>query len=203
VLCAGLIGACSGSATDDAARSTAPAQTAPPVDPSTAGNVTGQLPDPKPGAIVTLTPQNGGSAPPTATPIMDQIQLSFVPDTLIAHAGAPVSFHSSDSELHNINVKNADKRQSEFNRSIPPGGSFEHVFKDAGFYDVRCDIHPAMSAEIFVSAAPYAEVVNGDGTFSFQNLPPGAYTLTVYNGASTTEQQVTVKSGANQVQIGG
>ncbi|MDR1990493.1 MAG: hypothetical protein LBQ09_09730, partial [Acidobacteriaceae bacterium] len=124
-----------------------------------------------------------------------------VPSTLIAYANAPVSFRSSDSELHNINVRNPDKRASEFNRSIPPGGTFDYVFKEPGFYDVRCDIHPAMTAEIFVSATPYAEVVGSDGRFVFEHIPPGAYTLTIYNGASTSEQPVEVKVGSNEIAV--
>jgi len=77
---------------------------------------------------------------------MDQVQLTFIPTMLIVRAGYPVQFHSSDEELHNLNVKNAETREQEFNVAIPPDQTFEHTFKNPGFYDVNCNIHPAMSA---------------------------------------------------------
>ncbi len=141
--------------------------------------------------------------PPPFTPTMDQVQLTFTPDVLITRAGFPVSFHSSDNELHNINVVKSEKRMAEFNRSIPPGGSFDHVFEESGFYDVRCDIHSGMTAEIFVASTPFAEIVGSDGAFVFENVPPGAYTLTLYNGAATEEKQVEITRGDNTIGLDG
>ncbi|MDR1990968.1 MAG: hypothetical protein LBQ09_12150, partial [Acidobacteriaceae bacterium] len=72
--------ACSGTATKDTAP---PAQTAAPVDPATTGTVSGTVPGAAPSAIATLTPSgNEVVPPPPTTPVMDQIQLSFVPGTL-------------------------------------------------------------------------------------------------------------------------
>lgn len=179
-------------------------QSATPPNPSSRGVVSGQVPWANPGTIVVLEPRGSEPLPPQAAPpTMDQIQLTFVPDILIARAGFPVLFHSSDDQLHNINVQVMGKRFAEFNRSIPPGGTFEHVFKDPGFYDVRCDIHPAMTAEIFVSASPYAQTAGSDGGFTFENIPPGHYTLIVHNGGVTKEKEVDVTTGANRVRFDG
>ena len=133
---------------------------------------------------------------------MDQVQLTFIPSTLIARAGYPVQFHSSDEELHNINVKNADTREQEFNVAIPPGQTFEHIFKNPGFYDVNCDIHPAMSAQIFVATSPYVVTAERDGSFTFQDVVPGGYTLSVYAGTRRFDQPIQVTTGRNAVQIG-
>jgi len=133
---------------------------------------------------------------------MDQVQLTFIPSTLIARAGYPVQFHSSDEELHNINVKNADTREPEFNVAIPPGQTFEHIFKNPGFYDVNCDIHPAMSAQIFVATSPYVVTAERDGSFTFQDVVPGGYTLSVYAGTRRFDQPIQVTTGRNAVQIG-
>ncbi len=172
---------------------------APRVDPSTLGTVTGKVASPVPGAVVTLAPREPASvSPPTAaSPELDQIQMTFVPDTVLSQVGVPVSFRSSDTELHNINVRNSDTLAQEFNRSIIPGTSFEHAFEKAGFYDVRCDIHPAMTATIFVGTSPYAAVVGADGAFTIANVPPGSFTMTIYNGKDTQQQQVQVVAGVN------
>ena len=83
----------------------------PPADPSTLGIVAGQFPGPMRGALAVLSPRGSEPLPPPAsTPVMDQVQLQFIPDMLIARVGFPVSFHSTDSELHNINVRKPGKR---------------------------------------------------------------------------------------------
>jgi plastocyanin len=78
--------------------------------------------------------------------------LTFIPSTLIVRAGYPVQFHSSVEELHSINVKNAETRET----SVQCGDltRADHTFKNPGFYDVNCDIHLAMSAQIFVATSP-------------------------------------------------
>jgi plastocyanin len=154
-------------------------------------------------AFVVLTPDGGQEVPPPdAEPVMDQVQLTFIPAMLIVRAGYPVQFHSSDEELHNLNVKNADTREQEFNVAIPPGQIFEHTFKNPGFYDVNCDIHPAMSAQIFVATSPYVVAADRDGIFALQDVVPGAYTLSVYAGTQRFDQRLRVAPGRNAVQIG-
>ena len=166
------------------------------------GVVSGRVPGARPGTIVAIVAKQAG--PPAAAvdaPVMDQVQMSFIPGLLVVEAGMPVSFHSSDSELHNINVQRPGNRFPEFNRSIPPGVSFEHTFKDPGFYSVRCDIHPEMTAEIFVAATPFATSVDEDGSFRFEQVFPGRYTLTVYTGATSADQPIDVVAGENRVAL--
>jgi plastocyanin len=154
-------------------------------------------------AFVELTPEGAQEVPPPdAQPVMDQVQLTFLPAMLIVRAGYPVQFHSSDEELHNINVKNADTREQAFNVAIPPGQTFEYTFKNPGFYDVNCDIHPAMSAQIFVASSPYVVTASRDGSFTFEDVVPGAYTLSVYAGTRRFGQPIRVAAGRNDVQIG-
>jgi plastocyanin len=153
-------------------------------------------------SFVTLTPASTKElTPPDTKAVMDQIQMSFVPALLIVRSGYPVVFRSSDEELHNININHARTRQQEFNIAIPPDGTYEHTFRTPGFYDVRCDIHPAMSAQIFVADTPYVVVADGDGSFAFEGVEPGAYTLTVYTGGIRRDQPIQVASGRNDVQI--
>jgi plastocyanin len=153
-------------------------------------------------SFVTLTPASTKELPPPETkPVMDQIQMSFVPALLIVRAGYPVVFRSSDEELHNININHARTRQQEFNVAIPPDGTYEHTFRNPGFYDVRCDIHPAMSAQIFVAETPHVVIADPNGSFTFEGVQPGAYTLSVYSGGSRRDQPIQVANGRNDVQI--
>jgi plastocyanin len=152
--------------------------------------------------FVLLSPQDvRDMAPPAVKPIMDQIQLSFIPNALIVRSGFPVEFRSSDEELHNINVKDSRTREQAFNVAIPPDGRFEYTFKNPGFYDVNCDIHSAMSAQILVAATPHVMMAGPDGSFAFHDVAPGAYRLTAYSGARTLEQTLQVTAGQNEVQM--
>jgi plastocyanin len=196
ILAVAVTAACSSESSKPSRPVTIPA----PVDPATVGTVTGHITSPQPGAIVTLIPQAPPATPPPAVPAtLDQVQMTFVPDTVIAEVGEPVSFRSSDTELHNINVVSSDTRRQEFNRSIIPGTTFEYTFETPGFYDVHCDIHSAMNATIFVAKTPFATIVSQDGAFTIGNVPPGQFTLTVYNGSETRERQIQVVVGLNEV----
>ena len=170
---------------------------------STEGSVVGKAPTaPNSKSFVTLTSATTRELPPPETkPVMDQIQMSFVPALLIVRAGFPVAFRSSDEELHNININHSRTRQQEFNVAIPPDGTYEHTFRNLGFFDVHCDIHPTMSAEIFVADTPYVVIADAEGWFSFEGVQPGTYTLSVYAGGSRRDQPIQVANGPNDVQI--
>ena len=151
-------------------------------------------------SFVVLTPADTKLLPPPdAKPLMDQLQLTFIPSLLIVRSGHPVVFRSSDAELHNVNINHARTRQQEFNVAIPPQGTYEHTFKNSGFYDVRCDIHPAMAAQIFVAETPYVVVAEADGSFTFEGIEPGAYTLSIYSGGNRTDRPIQVATGRNEV----
>ena len=153
-------------------------------------------------AYVVLTPESSVAVPPPSTkPVLDQVQMTFVPNLLFARAGYAVEFRSSDEELHNVNVKRSRTFDPEFNVAIPPGGTFEHTFKSPGFYDVNCDIHPAMSAQILVTATPHVAMAEPDGSFRFSDVEPGPYTLTVHSGIQRAEQQIRVAPGQNLVEV--
>jgi plastocyanin len=198
-----LFGACSNESSEGPDTSAERAVSAGAAPASAKGVVLGNapiVPDSK--SFVVLTPANVQDLPPPeAKPVMDQVQLTFVPALLIVRSGHPVEFRSSDEELHNINIKHARTQRQEFNVAIPPDGTFEHTFRNTGFYDVHCDIHPAMSAQIFAAETPHVVVAEPDGRFAFEGIAPGAYTLSVYAGGRRHDQPIVVAAGANDVQI--
>jgi plastocyanin len=198
------LGACSenksGEAAGNAAGDTANVAAAPS---SRDGALVGKAPTvPNSKSFVVLTPADPKELPaPASKPVMDQVQLSFVPALLIARSEYPVEFRSSDEELHNINIKHSRTQEQEFNIAIPPDGIYEHTFRNPGFYDVHCDIHPAMNAQIFVADTPHVLVAEPDGSFAFEGLPPGAYTLSVYVGGQRHDRAIQVASGRNEVRL--
>jgi plastocyanin len=155
-------------------------------------------------AIVVLAPRTPGSFPiPPEKGVMDQYQLTFSPDVLLIRKGQPVEFRNSDEVLHNVRVKESETRTPAFNVALPTDGAYTYTFQRDGFYDVGCDIHPAMAATILVTSTPYAVMADSDGGFAFSDVSPGSYDLTVYAGGRKMTRAVEVKESRVEVNITG
>jgi hypothetical protein len=103
--------------------------------------------------------------------------------------------------LHNVKVREDATRESAFNVAIPTGEKFTFTFPQDGFYDVGCDIHPGMSAQILSTSTPYAVLADASGAFSFANVPDGPYTAIAYAGAKTIQKEINVSAGAATVDL--
>jgi plastocyanin len=154
-------------------------------------------------AVVALEPQAAREFPAqSGKPVMDQVGLTFGPELLLVRTGEPVEFRNNDDTLHNVNVKNEQTREQAFNVAIPTGGSYEFTFKRDGFYRVGCDIHPAMAASIFAASTPYTAIAESDGSFAFEDVPPGPWKVTVYTGGRRLQKELDVKGGTTEVTFG-
>lgn len=130
---------------------------------------------------------------------MDQVSQTFGPALLFVRTNVPTEFRNSDDTLHNVHVTHEDTKEPQFNVAIPTGETFSYTFKRDGFYHVGCDIHPAMSAEIFASSSPYLALAEQDGSFRIDGVQPGSYVATLYAGAKKLKKDVTVAAGITQL----
>jgi plastocyanin len=185
---------------DGEASSTGPASTS-----STSGtHVVGRAPVTQTGtgAIVVFEPRHSTPLPqPATTPYMDQLARVFIPSVLFVRTGHQAQFLNSDEELHNINVKNVDTREQEFNVALPPSINYVHTFERAGVYNVSCDAHPGMSAQIIASSSPYAAIADSNGHFEIPDVVPGTYAVAVYAGAEPIEKTVEVAGARMEVDV--
>ena len=156
-----------------------------------------------PGAIVTLDPVSPRefTAPGDAR-VMDQFGQQFLPGLLVVQAGQRVEFRSSEDVLHNVRVDEVGTRAPVFNVATPPFEAYTHTFDKPGYYNVSCDIHPAMHANIFVSRTPYTAVADATGAFSIANVEPGSYTARAFSGGAPTERSVDVTAPRTQLAFG-
>ena len=153
-------------------------------------------------AVIALEPKTPREFPPQdETPVMDQVGLTFGPELLLVRTGEPVEFRNNDDTLHNVNVKDEQTREQAFNVAIPTGGAYEHTFKRDGFYRVGCDIHPAMAASIFAASTPFTTLAAADGSFEFDDVPRGPWTVTVYTGGKRLQKDVDVTGGTTAVDV--
>jgi plastocyanin len=122
---------------------------------------------------------------------MDQKQCSFVPRVVIVPVGESMEFLNSDRLLHN--VRSAAKENSPFNRAQPHARTISFVFKQPELLRVDCDLHSWMRGWVVVAAHPFYAVTNEQGEFSLENVPPGKYTLQIWQESlGNMTQEVTV-----------
>ena len=153
-------------------------------------------------AIVILEPRHSVPLPePASVPYMDQLSRTFIPSVLVVRTGHRAQFLNSDEELHNINVKNAKTRDQAFNVALPPGINYVHTFEHSGVYDVSCDAHSGMSAQIIASASPYVTLADSNGRFEIPHVVPGTYAVIVYAGSEPIEKTVEVTGPRIEVDV--
>lgn len=191
-----LTSACTGTAPDPEPAGEAPAASAAPeAGRAAARMVVGKAPAAVNGmpSVVVLEPQTPREFPPLERrPLMDQITQTFVPAVLFVRTGQPTDFMNSDDVLHNVRVREEATRAGTFNVAIPTGQIYTHTFERDGFYDVGCDIHPGMAAQVIATSSPHAVLADAQGNFSFADVDPGAYTLTIYSGTERIDKTIEV-----------
>jgi plastocyanin len=147
--------------------------------------------------VVSLQSPPAGAKWPVALPIvqMDQEQCMFVPRVVVVPVGGTVEFLNSDRLLHNLHSDS--KGNPIFNRTQPRGRTIPIVLKEPEIIRVDCDLHPWMRAWVVVADHPFYAVTNDQGEFMLDNVPPGEYTLKLWQeslGAMTKD--VTVRDEA-------
>jgi plastocyanin len=153
-------------------------------------------------AIVIFEPQPGGEMPAqTDVPFMDQVQQTFTPPMLLVRTGQPTEFRNNDDVLHNVRVREDETKLPAFNVAIPTGEKYVFSFPRDGFYDVGCDIHPGMFAQIVSTSSPYATIADVDGNFAIANVPAGAYKAVVYAGGKKIEKDLQLAAGAANIDL--
>lgn len=137
---------------------------------------------------------------PTNPVIIDQKGCWFRPRVLGIQSGQVLQVINSDPVTHNIHPLAQINR--DWNHSQGPGDAplSRKFLKPEVMIRVKCNIHSWMHAFIGVLDHPYFDVSKDDGHFEIKNLPPGTYTLAVWQeNLGTQEQQITVIPGKSTV----
>jgi plastocyanin len=153
-------------------------------------------------SIVILEPQAEGELPSqTGIPVMDQVVQTFIPPILLVRTGQPTEFRNNDEVLHNVRVREDSTRLPAFNVAIPTGEKYMFSFPRDGFYDVGCDIHPGMAAQIVSTSSPYATIADAQGGFLIEGVPSGAYKVVMYAGGQKIEKTVELARGHSEIDL--
>ena len=125
----------------------------------------------------------------------------YSPHVVAIMAGQNLDIKNADPTNHNIHPM--PQSNQEFNQSQPPGApDIQHTFpREEVMVPVKCNIHPWMRAYIGVVSHPFFAVTGDDGTYSIKGLPPGTYTIEVWQEKyGVQDQQITVAAKDSKTQ---
>ena len=148
------------------------------------------------GAVVYIVPdRNQTSLPPIDHPIIDQVNLRFVPRVTVVVPGTTVEFRNSDPILHN--VFHPENPGEGFNL-----GTYlrtdrrAYTFDELGAHVILCHVHPEMVAYVVVIPTPFYSIVDAAGHFRIDRVPPGRHTLLVWHRSTESfERPIVVREG--------
>jgi len=151
------------------------------------------------GVVVWLEPITGSLPPGPADTIAKMIQKdkTFTPHVLPIRVGTSVDFPNFDPIFHNA-FSNYNGKTFDVGL-YQPGTSRRERFTRPGIVRVFCNIHANMSAVIVVLDTPYFEATPKNGTFQFNDIPPGEYSLRFFHERAT---QATLDSVTRRITIG-
>ena len=154
-------------------------------------------------SIILLDPHAEIEVPlPDEVPVMDQFGRMFNPLFLLVRRGQTVRFTNSEEDLHTVHVKDS-AGESLFNIATLFDSTYEFTFDREDSYDVVCNTHTEMAANILVVSSPYAVLADSDGAFTVSDVLPGTYTVTMLNGKDRHEREVEIVAGRNAIDFTG
>ena len=128
---------------------------------------------------------------------IDQKRCVFVPRLSVLANGGVLEAINSDPVLHNIHVYEVTgrARQTVMNVSQPEKGNIATKrirLRSGTAMKLECDAHDFMHAHIFVARNPYYAVVDENGAYEIDAVPPGRYTIAVWHGDLGTRKGTVV-----------
>lgn len=142
----------------------------------------------------------GKTWPAPKTPVtLDQKGCQYVPHVMGIMVGQTYRILNSDGILHNVHA--LPKINKAFNRAMPPTvkeatATFD---KEEAIFQIKCDVHPWMSAYVGVFTHPFFSVTGTDGKYTISGLDPGTYEITAWHerlGTQTASVTVGVSGTA-------
>ena len=121
----------------------------------------------------------------------------YKPHVMGIMVGQAYRILNSDGILHNIHT--LPKINPAFNRGQPATvKEMTTTFpKPEAIFQVKCDVHPWMSAYIGVFTHPFFSVTSTDGKFTISGLDAGTYEITAWHERLGTQTASVTVSGSD------
>ena len=139
----------------------------------------------------------GKKFPVPSTPVvLDQRGCVYTPHAMGIMVGQAYRILNSDGILHNIHT--LPKVNPSFNRAMPATSKEASTTfaKPEPIFQIKCDVHPWMSAYIGVFEHPFFAATSTDGKFTIAGLDAGTYEITAWHERLGT-QTASITVGAS------
>ena len=144
----------------------------------------------------------GKTFPAPATPVtLDQSGCQYKPHAQGIMVGQQYKILNSDGILHNVH--SLPKVNPQFNKPMPPTlkETTTTFTKPEPIFQIKCDVHPWMTAYIGVFTHPYYSVTGADGKFTISGLDAGTYEISAWHERLGTQKaSVTVAATGSKTQ---
>ena len=140
----------------------------------------------------------GKTFPVPKTPVtLDQNGCQYVPHAMGIMIGQAYRILNSDGILHNIHT--LPKVNQAFNRAMPATSKEASTTfpKAEPVFQIKCDVHPWMSAYIGVFEHPFFSTTSTDGKFSIAGLDAGTYEITAWHERLGTQKATITVTGSD------
>jgi len=140
----------------------------------------------------------GKTYPVPKTPVtLDQNGCIYVPHAMGIMVGQAYRILNSDGILHNIHT--LPKINPSFNRAMPATSKETSTSfpKPENVFQIKCDVHPWMSAYIGVFTHPFFSTTKTDGKFTISGLDAGTYEITAWHERLGTQTASVTVSGSD------
>jgi len=135
---------------------------------------------------------------PSEPVVIDQNGCWFKPRVLGIQTNQTLQVKNSDPVTHNIHPMAQINREWNHSQGAGDAPLARKFIKPEIMIRVKCNIHSWMHAFIGVVDNPYFAVSKEDGSYTLPNLPPGTYTIEIWQeNLGTQERQVTVAPHSN------
>lgn len=135
-------------------------------------------------------------------PVINQKGCEFNPYMSITRDGETLTVLNSDGVLHNVHLFEliGSAKRTLFNMNHPANlreVSTPVNLNKGSAVKLECDAHDFMHGFMFVAKNPYYALVNQDGTFQIDNIPPGDYKVRAWHPTLGMKRgKATVSAGA-------
>ena len=134
--------------------------------------------------------------PPAESVVMNQVGCIYTPHVVALQIGQKLIVKNSDPTTHNVNLNAPGNGGTQNRGMVQEQEPLEFEFRRPDRVKLKCDIHPWMSAEVYVSRHPWFAVTGEGGTFSIPEVPPGEYVVVAeHDQFGTVRGRVVVESG--------
>jgi len=133
--------------------------------------------------------------------VIHQKNARFSPAFTVVTAGQRVSMINNDLIYHNVF---SYSRPNDFDLGIYPAGESRIVrFDHPGVVRTYCSIHESMNGTILVTPTPHFAVVESNGEYRIEGVPPGRYRLVSWcEKLPLTTREIEIGAGeARAIQI--